>query len=108
MKPRTVLLSVGCLGVLVLLGTGLTQGQKTSHGATLPKRISIELTRDFYEALREGETGAGRIYTNDPSGEYLRQIAVSARFMVETNLQILKLQEEILRTLDAQAGHGHE
>ncbi len=62
----------------------------------LPEGVYLELTRDFYEALKQGD----KVYTNDPSQEYLRRISVSSRFMVETNLKILEQQERILRKLD--------
>ena len=58
-----------------------------------------ELTKDFYEALRnEGDHGT-TVYTNDLSQEYLKQIATSTRFMVETNLEILKQQERSINLL---------
>ena len=65
----------------------------------VPEGIYIELTRDFYESLRDKGEGGGRLYSNDPSIEYLREISISSRFMVETNLQILKQQEKILQLL---------
>ncbi|MGD8386520.1 MAG: hypothetical protein PVG49_05240 [Desulfobacteraceae bacterium] len=65
----------------------------------MPEGVYIEMSKDFYETLRE-EAGRGtRVYSNDPSDEYLRQIAVSARFMVQTNLEILRQQEAIQQML---------
>lgn len=63
--------------------------------------VYIELTRDFYEALKEGASGtAERVYTDSPSEEYLRRIAVASEFAVKTNLEILKQQDEMIRILD--------
>jgi hypothetical protein len=65
--------------------------------------LSIELTEDFYRALKNESAGADRIYTNNSADEYLRQIAVSTKFMVETNLQIIRQQEKIIELLESKA-----
>jgi hypothetical protein len=57
------------------------------------------LNKDFYEALKGEANGGSKVYSNNPSEDYLRQIAVSSRFMVETNLQILKQQEQMIQML---------
>lgn len=67
----------------------------------VPEGVYIELTRDFYESLRDKGKGGGKVYSNDPSIEYLKEISISSRFMVETNLQILKQQERILQLLES-------
>jgi hypothetical protein len=93
------------LGFLV---AGLILGQPVSGSAEevrsrnlVPEGVYIDMTRDFYETLRnEGGAGA-KVYSNDPSAEYLKQISISARFMVETNLQILRHQEEMVRLLQS-------
>ncbi|MFH1488986.1 MAG: hypothetical protein ABII06_08790 [Pseudomonadota bacterium] len=93
------------LGFLVM---GAVLGQSVSGSAEevgsknrVPEGVYIDMTRDFYETLRnEGGAGA-KVYSNDPSSEYLKQISISARFMVETNLQILKHQEEMIRLLQS-------
>ena len=59
------------------------------------------MTRDFYDALGADASRGVRTYGNDPSTEYLRQISVSSRFTVETNLQIIKNQERIIRLLES-------
>ena len=67
----------------------------------MPEGVYLKLTKEFYEALKaEGEEGV-KVYSNDPSKEYLRQIAVASRYMVETNLQILKNQERIIKLLES-------
>ena len=95
-KPISIL--AGCL---FLLGTWLTamalEGERIAR-VTVPEGVYIDLTRDFYEALKR-DGGDSKVYSNDPSDLYLRQIAVSSKFMVETNLQILKQQEEIRQLL---------
>lgn len=107
MKRRTYgpFFLVWPLLALMLWVPGLSYGGDSASGTKIPEGVYIELTRDFYETLRD-EGGRGtRVYSNDPSVEYLRQMAISSRFMVETNLQILRLQEEILRLLNAQSGN---
>lgn len=65
----------------------------------VPEGVYIKLTREFYESLREEGQGRTKTYSNNPSIEYLKQISISTRFMVETNLQIMKQQERILQLL---------
>ena len=97
-RIRIIFLAGSLLGV-ILFGSVMVYSQDTGHKNYLPEGIYIELTKDFYEALRgEGSKGT-KVYTNDPSNEYLKQIAISTRFMVETNLQILKQQETIIQLL---------
>ena len=60
--------------------------------------IEVELSESFYKALRaEGS----KTYSTDKSEEYLQQIAVSARYAVETNLKILKQQERMIELLES-------
>ena len=66
----------------------------------IPEGVYIELTEEFYEALRNNGYGGSKTYSNDPSKDYLKQIAISTRFMVETNLQILKHQEKMILLLE--------
>lgn len=71
---------------------------------TVP-RIHIDLTESFYRALQNESTGGDRIYSNmSKSEEYLRQIAISAKFMVETNIQIIKQQERMIELLEVSSG----
>lgn len=94
--------------MLVLLAAGYllhgaAMAQDRTHRARVPEGIYLELTRDFYDALRHEGDRSATVYTNDPSAAHLREIAVSTRFMVETNLEILKQQEtmiELLRRLN--------
>jgi hypothetical protein len=90
----------GLLLGMILFGSVLAYSEDKASGKRIPEGIYIELTRDFYEALKEGGHGGSKVYSNDPSTQYLRQISISSRFMVETNLQILKQQERIIQLLD--------
>jgi hypothetical protein len=87
------------LGVLLDEFKGSLQASNTAY--PLPEGVSIKLTKEFYDALKaEAEAGV-KVYSNDPSQQYLRQIAVSSRYMVESNLQILKNQERIIKLLES-------
>lgn len=98
------LLLAGAITMLTLMGVpDLALAQDPYTTKPVPEGIYLELTKDFYDALREAGSGGGKVYTNSPSNDYLRQIAVSTRFMVETNLQILKQQERILFLLQTLA-----
>ncbi len=95
---RRSIIVVSLLGFL-LWGQGFLFAQEAGSKRPIPKGIFIELNRDFYEALKGEGTGGTKVYSNNPSEDYLRQIAVSSRFMVETNLQILKQQERMIQLL---------
>ena len=65
--------------------------------------IEVHLTESFYRALRqEGDAN----YTTKAADEYLRQIAVSTKFMVETNLRIIRQQARIIELLETSASKG--
>jgi hypothetical protein len=84
------------------LSPGPVDNATAGERSHVPKGVHLELTRDFYEALMEEGREEGKVYSNDPSAAHLREIAVSTRFMVETNLEIIKQQEmmiELLRRL---------
>jgi hypothetical protein len=98
---------VGLTLSVLLLGRGLLCAQEAGPKSPIPKGLYIELNKEFYEALKEEGTGGTKVYSNNPSEEYLRQIAISSRFIVETNLQIIRQQEnmiELLRTLSGREG----
>ena len=100
-KTRKRFFIVGLTLSVLLLGQGLLRAQEEAN-RRIPKGLYIELNKEFYEALKEEGTGGSKVYSNNPSQEYLRQIAISSRFIVETNLQIIKQQEsmiELLQTL---------
>ena len=97
----------GKCGFLVVAGCllGLILGQAvTSLGQdrrSKPRGTYLELSGDFYRALREEGGANTKTYSNDMTQEYLKEIAVSSRFMVETNLQILKNQEQLILLLES-------
>jgi hypothetical protein len=99
-----------CLSILLLLSillfgkiSGYAEDQK--YGDSQPPGTYIELTESFYRALQNEQSGGERIYGNTgKSDEYLRQIAISTKFMVETNIQIIKQQEKIIELLGATGG----
>jgi hypothetical protein len=102
MKPLARI--AACAAVLCILiggpaGTGTAVAQDGSSGARIPEGVYLELTEDFYETLRREADRDATVYSNDPSADRLKEIAVSARFMVQTNLEILKQQEEMIRLL---------
>jgi len=89
----------GFILALMLWQPMMAYGEGGAPKYHIPDGVYIDLTKDFYEALKN-EGGAGsRVYSNDMSTEYLKQISISARFMVETNLQILRQQERIMHML---------
>lgn len=89
-------------GSLVIVSLMAFQGSAAETGSNShKKRVYIELTEDFYQALK---TDNNKRYTTNPSDDHLRQIAISTRFMVETNLQILERQEQIIKLLEKQQG----
>jgi hypothetical protein len=62
----------------------------------MPDGVYLRLNREFYESLRDDSV---TIYSNNKDTGYLREISISSRFMVETNLQIIRQQEEIISLL---------
>jgi len=104
LKRMEILIAAAILAFLVL---GSSQARAEHYGIIyeLPEGVYIELTKEFYDALKEEGGSQGKTYSNEKSQEYLRQIAISAKFMVQTNLQILKNQEKIIQLLEATIKH---
>ncbi len=70
----------------------------TTQAATpLPDGVYLNLTQDFYNALRQ-ETQV-KTYGTHTDEAHLKELAISARFLVQTNLAILKQQEEMVRLM---------
>ena len=103
MRKGVIFLTGSVLGI-ILCGSAIVKGQDTDSKIKVPEGVYIELTRDFYEALKEDSYRGTKTYSNDPSTEYLKQISISARFMVETNLNILRQQERIIQLLHTHLG----
>jgi hypothetical protein len=93
-----IVLAVFFVGVIIWT-PAVTYSRDSYSDNRLPEGVYIKLTKDFYEALQNTGTEGVKTYSNDPSNAYLKEIAVSARFLVETNLQILKQQEEIIQLM---------
>jgi hypothetical protein len=103
MKPRSVVpfLTAGLLSLLLFLTMSDVAGeQRGPLQRAKEKGIYIGLTEDFYRALQSESDSTNRVYGDRKSDEYLRQIAVSAKFMVETNLRLLEMQERIIEILE--------
>ena len=95
---RSIILGSGLaavLAALILLGYPTARADSGSNERR--QKITIELTEEFYRALRnEGS----RTYSTERQDEYLRQIAVSTKFMVETNLRIIEQQARMIELLE--------
>lgn len=85
--------------MLVLLGMQTVDADSASKDRH--RKVTVELTEDFYRALRN--EGA-KTYSTDAQDEYLRQIAVSTKFMVETNLRIIEQQARMIELLEKPKG----
>jgi len=97
---QTLKRNFGALLAGALLGVILsTPVVLYSQDNRIPEGVYIKLTKDFYEALKNEGSQGTKVYSNNPSSDHLKEIAISTRFMVETNLEILKQQERINQML---------
>jgi hypothetical protein len=96
-----LVLSISILPALFILSPAIGAAQDRERPIAPSSGLYIELTEDFYRALKNESAGADRIYTNNSADEYLRQIAVTTKFMVETNLRIIRQQEKIIELLES-------
>lgn len=90
----TILFAFALWGASEIFGV---RAEASARGGAL-----LVLDREFYEALN-GDS-KGRTYSSDKNREYLRQISVSTRYMVETNFRILEQQERMIQLLQSLAG----
>jgi hypothetical protein len=104
-QMRVIFFGAAFLAALILLPSTLYAKDDRVRDR-MPEGVYIELTQEFYEALRNNQSHGSKTYSNDPSNEYLKQIAISSRFMVETNLQILRHQEKMIRLLENLQGNN--
>lgn len=88
------------LAGLILLWVMPNGAREISSRHGVPQGVFINLTKDFYRELEKPEAGE-RVYGTRQADEYLRQIAVSAKFTVETNLHIIHQHEKIIELLEA-------
>jgi hypothetical protein len=72
---------------------------ESDSNKNLPDGVYLRLNKEFYESLSNNQI----TYSNNKDTEYLREISISSRFMVETNLQIIRQQEEIIGLLKIMA-----
>ena len=100
-RQKLGVMLAGTLFSLILCMPVLLSAQDEGNKYQIPEGVYIKLTQDFYEALKNDGSRGTKVYTNDPSDEYLQQIAISTKFMVETNLEILKQQEKMNQLLDS-------
>jgi len=99
---RRVFTGLCAFGAIVAGSMVLPSSTLSQDTADEPKkRIEVHLTESFYRALRAED---GKTYTTSTSDEYLRQIAVSTRFAVETNLRIIDQQSRIIALLESGRG----
>lgn len=95
---RGMFLAGAILGT-IFLGSITAYSQDTNSGYQIPKGVYIKLSKEFYDALKNDNSTGTKVYSNNPSTEYLKQIAISTRFLVETNIEILKQQEKMIELL---------
>ena len=97
---------IGMGAVLTILLAGTLWGAAEIFGvraeASARGGALLVLDKEFYEALNGGSNG--RTYSSDKNREYLRQISVSTKYMVETNFRILEQQERMIQLLESIAG----
>jgi len=86
-------------GLIFLLASGITvyciAADESGSDKEVPDGVYLRLNKEFYESLSNNTI----TYSNNKDTEYLREISISSRFMVETNLQIIRQQEEIIGLL---------
>lgn len=97
-KMAALVLSVGLfLAVTVMVSAVADTRGPHPHPET---RVYIDLTEGFYRALQEESHESNRTLSTGMSEDYLHQIAVAGRYMVETNFEVLRQQERIIRLLE--------
>jgi len=86
---------------LILVLAGVALGWPPYHGGRPHVGIYFDLTEAFNRAMAE-ERGDSKSYNTSASDQYLKQIAVSAEFLVKTNLELIRLQQELIDLLKQQ------
>ncbi len=103
--PRRRLLPVLLLltALLLPIGSSAPAGDRPPRAReSRSPTVFLDISEAFYRALDARDRGE-RVSGTDTAAmadEYLRQIAVSTRYMVETNLQLLRQQERIIQLLE--------
>ena len=102
MPSRLIVLGLVLAGLVLVWVLPNDAQERISGGSRhgIPEGVFINLTKDFYRELEKPES-TERVYGANRADEYLRQIAVSTKYMVETNLRIIKQQEKMIELLEA-------
>jgi len=102
MKSYRIPITAGCLALLALMVVGLAHAKRPDHPRPYPLfGIFLEMNEDFYRALDEETTSGSTTLTTNKSDILLNKIAITGRYAVETNIQILQQQERIIQLLEA-------
>jgi hypothetical protein len=88
---------------VILSGTLIAAAGESETPQPLPANIYLDLSEAFYSSLAASNANLKTLSTRHDE-EYLRQIAVATRYIVETNLQLLRQQQRIIDLLQAQGG----
>ena len=101
MKPYRMPIIAGCLALSALMAVGLAYAKRPVHPRPYPLfGIYLEMNEDFYRALEEEAPMGSSTLTTNKSDILLNQIAITGRYAVETNIQILQQQERIIQLLE--------
>lgn len=106
--PKRAMVSIGA-GCMLVMACALMPRADAGEGSLpyrLPRGVYLDISKAFYGALQRSDHDGDRIYSNTMSDEYLRQIAVSTKFTVQTNLEIIRQQERIIQLLRAIQNKG--
>ena len=99
-RKNRIIIAVSVILTFLCLPVANYAGDSGSD-SPVPEGVYIKLTKEFYDSLKGKGQGGDNLYSNDPSIEYLKEISISSRFTVETNLHIIKQQEQIIRLLES-------
>ena len=102
MKSYRIPVIVSFLALLALMVAGLAYAKRPDHPDSHPLYgIFLQMNEDFYRALDEEAQSGSTTLTTNKSDILLNRIAITGRYAVETNLQILQQQERIIQLLEA-------
>ena len=102
MKLQRMPIITGCLVLLALMVVGLAHARRPDHPASYPLNgIFLQMNEDFYRALDEEAQSGSTTLTTNKSDILLNKIAITGRYAVETNIQILQQQARIIELLQA-------
>ena len=99
-KGMGLIISAGYITAMIVIGPVTAYGEDSSYRKNLPDGVYMELTKEFYDALRKEDSSGKKVYSSDSSRKYLKEVAVAARLMVETNQKIIKQHEKMIQLLE--------